>query len=355
MLELPSLIDFGGVDDGLLTDDTAAFNALAAHCNSTGVPGFVPATQYGFATNGGHGFNYGLVGVGGWRSKVFVTHPTNDVIIGSDFYGGNYDGVYYFASVTRTAGRTIVLDTPPGSFALGASIRNNKFQNGFIDVHLKRANAASIEGNQSVNFHKHFVVIENVDFPDNGDHSIIGNLWDTADPNAGAGILQYSAGGARIINNKGGRGAFGYQLELQGAHSQSTSIIILQGNSFENHTIGNVRLGRGPASSAEFFHVIINGNEFAGVTSGNAAIELDGGVDFVRNIVFSANVLQFTGCGLSMCAAKAVSVSSNVFQSYGGASLGIQSYGSASGRINDNVFFGVTTPISNTAPNVLVS
>lgn len=350
----PNILQFGGVDNGIATDDTAAFEAMAAYCNAAGVPGYIPPTKFGFATNGGHHFNFGLIGPGGWRGKVFVTHPTNDIIIGSDFFGGNYDGVYYFASVARTAGRTIVIDTPSMSNALGASIRFNKFQNGYVDIDLVRANVTSIEGNQSVDFQRHFAVLQNQDFPDNGDYSIIGNVWDTSAAGAQAGILQYSAGGARILNNKGGRGTFGYQLELGGAEAASTSILILEGNSFEGQTVGQIRLGRQDGSLAQFLHIIINGNEFAGAPVGNAAIELDSGDDFISNVVFTSNIIQFTGVALSVSKCKAIMIANNVFQAFGGSSVGIQSSGAATGNIGLNTYLNVTTPVSNSAPGVVV-
>lgn len=350
----PNILQFGGVDDGTATDDTAAFNAMAAYCNAAGLPGYVPPAKLGFSTNGGHSFKYGLIGAGGWRSKLIITHPTNDIITGSDFYGGNYDGIYYFASVARTAGRTIAIDTPSMSNALGASIRYNKFQNGYNDIHLIRANVTSVEGNQSVDFQRHFLILENRDFPDNGDYSIIGNVWDTSAAGAQAGILQYSAGGARILNNKGGRGTFGYQLELGGPEAASTSILIMKGNSFEGQTVGQVRLGRQDGSLAQFLHVIIDGNEFAGAPAGNAAIELDSGDDFISNVIFTSNVVQFTGTALAVSTCKAIMIASNVFQAFGGASVGISSSGTATGNIGLNTYLNVTTPVSNSAAGVTV-
>ncbi|TCT34658.1 right-handed parallel beta-helix repeat-containing protein [Martelella mediterranea] len=351
----PTPLMFGAVDDGTSTDDTDAFDGLSSYCEENGIPGYIPATSTGLATNGNHTFSYGLIGEGNWRSKVFVTHATNDVIIGSDFYGGNYVGVYYFASVTRTNGATIKIDNSvlPNNYSLATVVRNNVFQNGFIDIQFLRCNAGSVEGNRSFDFAYCFCVLGNVDFPDNGDYSISGNVWDTGVSGAYAGILQLQAGGARIVNNKGGRADFGYVLQMQS--DDDTSILIISNNSFENHNVGNIRLTRDTGITGEFRHVIITGNEFAGVVSPNACLELDFGLaDFITNVVVTDNVIQFTNVAISVDQAKNIRISDNVFESFDGSSVGVQTSNAATGLVGYNVFSNVTTPYANTAAGVTV-
>jgi len=156
------------------------------------------------------------------------------------------------------------------------------------------------------------------------------------------------------MNNKGGRAQFGYLLTQQGVLSQSTSILLIEGNSFENQSVGAVRLTRTAGASAIFYHVVISGNEFAGAPAGNAAVELDGGQDFISNIVVTNNVIQISGTGISAFTAKGIYVGGNVIQAFGAGSVGIQTSGSATGNIGFNTFVNVETPIANTAAGVTV-
>lgn len=350
----PTPFHFGGKDDGATTDDTAAFNALFAYCEAFKRPGYIPATKNGFATNGGHTAQYGLIGEGEWKSLIRITHPTNTILRSTNPEAPSFDGVWYLAAVTRTAGYTIQIDGPAGQLVYKPTIRNNTFQGGWVDIGLTRANIASVEGNFSTDFGNHFLEIQNIDFPDNGDHSIVGNVWDTS-RSAQAGIMQYDAGGARIQNNKGGRGAFGYELVLTGVPADSTSILIIDGNSFENQTVGQVRLRRFSGATATFRHVIITDNEFAGSPAGNASVSLDDGQDFITNLVVSGNVIQFTGTAISATAAKNIMVEGNVFESFGGASVGITTGANAEGLVGLNEFKDVTTPIANASANVRVA
>lgn len=354
MEKTPNVLQFGGTDDGLASDDTHALNGMAVYCNLKRRSGHLPATERGFSTSGGHSFLYGFTGGGRWASKLFITSATGDIITGSDKLGGNYEGVYYFASTYRMSGATIVIDSTEGDSNLGVSITNNVFQNDWIAIALKRSTCCSIERNICLDFGKHFVEVKNIDFPDNGDHSIVGNVWDTSKATASAGIMQYSAGGCRIINNKGGRGAFGFQLNLIGPKSHSTSVLVIGLNSFEAQTVGQIRLGRAPGSKAEFLHVVINGNEFAGAPAGNAALELDSGDPFICNVNVTGNVIQFTGTAISASTAQGLNICGNTLQSFWGGSVGIQTSGYACGRVTGNMFVAVTTPHANTSPHVTV-
>lgn len=352
---LPSIVDFGGIDGGPGVDNTAAFEALAAYCGANRCPGFIPAAVNGFATQGDHVFNHGLVGVGGWASTIIHTHASNTLIRTTNQSPGLFHGINYKSSVVRTAGATIAIDAPTGTLAYTPTISGNIFEGGWIDINLVRANAARIVNNTSFDWRRHFIQITNVDFPDNGDHHICGNVFDTSmSATAGAGIMQYNAGGCRIISNKAGRGTHAYELNLTGTPPDSTSILLIEGNSFENQSIGQIRLRRAPGATASFLHVVINGNQFAGSPAGNSSIQLDDSQEFISNVLFTNNIVQFQTAGVTVTSAKSVMIAHNVFQSFGGG-VGVQSGGTATGRIGHNVFNNVATPVANSAAGMVVT
>jgi len=144
-------------------------------------------------------------------------------------------------------------------------------------------------------------------------------------------------------------------MSLQGVEAQSTSVLILVGNSFEGQSVGQVRLTRQAGASAKFYHVIISSNEFAGAPVGNAAIELDGGSDFVENIMVIGNIIQFTGVAIAASQAKGIHIANNILQAFDAGSIGIQTSAGATGDIGLNTFLKVTTPIANTAAGVIVA
>lgn len=353
----PNILQFGGIDDGTITDDTGAFSRLSSYGNTKEVCAWVPPTKNGFATNGPHFFHHGLCGEGnGWGCLVFVTHPTNTVVTSCHQLGAPFRGVHYLASVTRTAGATIWVDAPEGTVCFKPDISDNVFQGGYWDIVLNRATIATIKDNFSTDFGGSFAIVQNVDFPDNGDHTITGNTWDTSKATAGAGITQYNAGGCRISNNKGGRGAFAYELCLTGTLAQSTSVLNFSNNSFENQLHGAIRLRRMPGATATFGKVLIDGNEFSSSVLDNPSIQLDDGQNFVDSIVVNDNIIQFPVIGIAATAAKKFTIGGNTFRSYGGTSIGIACGASSSGVIdNDNVFNNVTTKISNASANVVVN
>lgn len=352
----PHVQQFGGIDDGLTTDDTDAFERLASYSNAKEVCAFIRATKGGFATNGGHIFNHGLCGEGnGWGCTINVTHPTNHVVQCFTTHGPPFKGIQYTATVNRTAGTTIWIDAPVGTVCYKPDISDNVFQNSFRDIVLNRATIATVKNNFSTNYADSFLIIKNVDFPDNGDHSITGNVWDTTKATAGAGIAQYNAGGARISDNKGGRGAFAYELCLIGTAAESTSVLTICNNSFENQVHGIIRFRRYPGGSATFGKVVIDGNEFSSNVLDNPAIQLDDGSGFIDDIVVTDNIIQFPVIGIAATAAKKFMIGGNTFRSFNGSSVGISCGVNTSGTIDKNTYHNVTTPVSNASPNVVVS
>lgn len=353
----PNILQFGGVDDGIATDDTEAFEALSSYSNAKEICAWIPQTDGGFATNGPHFFHHGLCGEGnGYGARVNITHPTNHIISSSIVHGAAFRGIHYKAAVTRTGGASLFIDAPSGQVCYKAAITDNVFQDGFWDVVLNRSTIATVEDNFSVGFRDHFLIIQNVDFPDNGDHSITGNVWDTSVSTAGAGIIQHNAGGARISNNKGGRGAFAYELCLSGNLAQSTSVLTFSNNSFENQLHGGIRIRRSAGATATFGKVVIDGNEFSSSAMDNPSIQIDDGQGFVENVVVTDNVIQFSVVGISTYAAKKFTIGGNTLRSYNGSSIGIICGANSSGVIDgDNVFQNVTTRIYNASPNVVVN
>lgn len=349
----PNALQFGAIDDGLTTDDTAALNRLADYSNYMKVCAWL-STSVGFSTNGGHIFNHGLCAQGNGRGAIlYITHPTNDIIGCASGASPAFTGIHYSAAVVRTGGFTIIIDAPAGQHAYKPLIADNVFQGGFTDILLNRANIASIRDNYSGDFRSSFLIVQNVDHPDNGDHSVIGNTWDTSYPGANSGILQHNAGGMRIIGNKGGRGAFAYELMLTGSASGSTSVLIIQGNSFENQMYGSIRMRRYPGATASFSDTQILGNEFL-VGSGNPSIDIDD-VGFMDRTIISDNIIKFNcPIGIRTNASQRIKIHSNILKALSPGMTGVMAMPGSSGYIGKNVFQDVAYPVNNLSPGVVV-
>jgi len=107
-----------------------------------------------------------------------------------------------------------------------------------------------------INSAKYGMKIENDAAGDAGDSTIVNSVFDNAlSTSTIYCIYQVSSGGLKIIGNKFLHHGWGYV----GNFDANTSILLIEGNSFENYGTGGVDISE---NGATFNKAIINGNQF---------------------------------------------------------------------------------------------
>lgn len=340
---------WAGADPTAAVPSTAAFNK----CTATGKTTKVPRGAY--LIDGTVSFTGNIEGDGRDDTQIYVPASSsfNVFVNASGGFGPTVKGLYIGVAGGgfRAGGVTITMDGPAGNMMYLPAIRDCTFQNQWRCIDLLKCNAATVEDNFFVDHRSTAVFVSNTEYPDNGDHSIEGNTFDTTATTV-VHVVQNNAGGIRILNNKGGRGSGFYLNEFDGI--ADTSILVFTGNSIENQINFGVKLRR-LAGSAIFYYVIIDGNEFSMAAPTDGIVNL-GGAMFKQNIVTN-NVFHIGGLGDCLVTGQAtgVLVDANVFESTNVSARAIVAIAGAAGRIGaTNIYDGFTAPIVNAAPLMML-
>ena len=197
-------------------------------------------------------------------------------------------------SPAPTAGATIYIDAPSGSYAYNPDVYANFFSGQYVDVYCNRCNVPVVHDNDANDFIFADTVLDNVDFIDNGDQKYYGNNFFTGFAGA-VGVLQYAAGGLIMTGNKGGGGAHAYRMALRSG--AATSILFIHHNSFEGVAGSPILLTKSGSQSyatgdkGYFGTVSIFDNELANTTD-DPLIDVEGGT-WLLNVKTGRNHLVF--------------------------------------------------------------
>ncbi|MFS8052335.1 hypothetical protein QD357_05855 [Rhizobium sp. BR 317] len=186
------------------------------------------------------------------------------------------------------------------------------------------------------------IIVQDDISPDGGDSQIYGNRFVTlrGSPNE-IGVLQYNSGGMKFFGNKVNGGKTGYLFSAKGGSAmptQSTSILLIESNSFEGQQNNNIYVDRdGSANpSISFSHLLINGNQLNLASSTAAANNV--GIGSALNLkwaIVSNNIVQLSpiagSSGINIAAVSHASILGNVFGATGvgkgtGVTLGANSF-----------------------------
>lgn len=157
---------------------------------------------------------------------------------------------------------------------------------------------------------------QNPGAPDAGDPTVIGNTISFALASAGSGIRIESGGGMKIVGNKITKGA--WSVDLQVADGATTSVLLINDNSFEIPGSGNIRLARS-GTTGVYAKIVISGNQLnlTGLSAPGDSIQIGAGVNMVD---ITGNIIEGTASQTTAVHLKStsdnVSVWANQLQSH---------------------------------------
>jgi hypothetical protein len=342
----------GAVGNGV-TDDTMALNVAISSANSLGIKNvFLPPGNYFISSALNITSGISFTGAGrncttiSWSNTAMncLTITTTDQCIIS--------GILFAAPLNCTAGSSISLTGSGGVANAFSQIKDNEFSNGFNQFTTTNAYAWSCKNNYFGGAVSSPIIAQNVVSPDAGDSTIEGNILSSFGT---IGILQTSSGGLRIINNKILNGTTGIALNL--LPNDSTSILLVTGNSIELSSSSAISLTFG--SSSHFSVVNIIDNECSQVPIG-ISIPGSGSTVALTNVNINDNIISLTSSGTAGIIINNVSnntIDGNTIIGNGGTPTGIIVGGfSTQGRIGgSNSIQGCSTKISNGSGTTFVS
>lgn len=260
---------------------------------------------------------------------------------------------------TRVSGEAVLVDLSAGS-------ARPVFDNcvflawGLRCVHFIDAATWYIRNCYFVSYRGVGVEIENRNVGDAGDSVLEGNTFDAGldvTANNAVAVLQRSSGGLRVYNNKFLGGLDHYQAVID-ADVMATSILMIEGNSFENQLRDNIRL---TSESIAFSKVIIVGNQFSAVrTAGVSAIYApDLGFNWLSDVDIHSNQIHVAGVGsrgIDIDRVANFHIGPNTY--FGDNSVGligvrVGGNGWTDGKLAIQQFNNITTPISLVTPGLV--
>lgn len=301
--------DHGAKGDGNTPDDDAFQAAVDALPRTGGEIRMPPGTYLRTAPVDTRGKPILFAGSGKGATFFKVAHPSNDMLVHSGHESAEFRDFTFFSTLQRTGGAYIRLDPGDGDINYSSTIERVRMYGHHVGVDMVRCSDVRIRDCPFIgNAGSHAaVLLRNLTNPDSGDNSISGCFFSGA---GGAGITQESSGGLRLTDNKFNGLVDGLVLSPQ-SNGQSTSILLVQGNSFENASGHNILIDRGNGKSI-FTYGIISGNEFA-YTPTAIAVRADGETfyDFIiGNNIFA---VPANGRGIVMDGGNTFIVKDNIF------------------------------------------
>ena len=351
--ETVSVKDFGAVGNGT-TDDSAAITAAHA----TGKLVYYPSGTYLVTTNNITIPGGGMIGSGTYDSSILSNDTSsNDIFNYTGQTEGLFQNIQFQHSGIKTAGYCLTFTGSGTGEVSGIVITGCIFNSFPACINFKRAALWSITSCNFYNFTAIGINVDNQNTGDSGDSSIVGCILIGSGTGATA-INQVSSGGLKIIGNKFNNGGIGYLLNLGAVvGGVGTSVLIINGNSFENHSFSNIQLQRQGGVTTTFDSVVINANEFYNASAGQAAIYSTDSSGFLSNVLISNNVIKINAAGYGMLLnyITRLLVSDNLIQGSTGAIVGISSGSSnVSSKLGINAIYGFTQSIAATTNTAIV-
>lgn len=315
--------DHGATGNGTAADDAAFQAAIDALPESGGVVHIPPGTYLRTQTTDTRGKPVLFMGSGKGATFLKVAHAQNDILLHTGSESCEFRDFTFFSTLQRTGGAYIRIDPGAGKIAYSSTIERVRMYGHYVGIDLARCSDARVRDCPLIgNAGSHAgILMRNLTNPDSGDNSISGCFFSGA---GGAGVKQESSGGLRLTDNKFNGLANGFILSPQ-SDGRSTSILLIQNNSFENASKHGILIERGNGKSI-FTYGIISGNEF-GYAPVGIAIVADGNTfyDFiVSNNIFA---VPDNGTGIIMSGGNTFSVKDNIFDGIKRTGLAIRQTG----------------------------
>lgn len=342
MNTIPNVLSFGAVGDGI-TDDTAAMQA--AH--NTGRPVYYPAGTYLF-TSGLTIQNGGIVGDGMTQTRL----KSNDTS-GADLitYTGNYSAdsnvptfkdFSLVGTFSKTSGTGLAFN-PATDETEYAHFSNVTFGALPIGLAIERGSLWKIIGCNFLSCAVAGIRVRNLHVSDAGDSVVMGSVFNNPF-STGAGVLQQSSGGLKLVGNKFLGGGSAYKLNYDSSNG-GTSVLVISDNSIEQMAEAGL-VFENAAGSAPFSNVIIANNEF-GVQP--RAISVASSITLTE-VAITGNIFNLNGgpgtpFGVAANNLNRFLIGDNIFRGNGGASVGISLVNCTNGKIGVNTYSGLSSAI----------
>ena len=162
-----------------------------------------------------------------------------------------------------------------------------------------------LTNNYFVSYQRRALTIENTIINDAGNHVLSGNTFDAGAETDGVAIYQKNSGGLRCVSNKFLAGAYHYLAEIieTGASPLATSVLLFNGNSFENCT--NAAIGFNAVSPYTFRYLVVTGNQFT-LFGAKGFYVSPAGYQYINEFIISDNLFNLvqdgaTSIDLSSC------------------------------------------------------
>jgi hypothetical protein len=294
---------YGAVGDGTTDDTTAVQAALTA---ASAVNGTVSLSKmYRVAATGvtitgsirvlgGGGFQD--VFGGGAKTGLITTSTTAvGITIESNGVELRNFALVNDATGTITAGQGILLVPNNGNSPRRGdhNIIDTVHITGFYDsADIDCGSYWRVKNCFFYNATRHGLIIHNSQNVDGGDQFIEGNTFITTKSSNGAAIRWFSGGGAKIYGNKVNVG-FQYGIQAAITSGKSTSVMVVNGNSFENTGTSSVYID---SSGGSYGRIVVTNNEMMAT----AASASSHGMVYITGSSNSANMHEVVVSGNTM-------------------------------------------------------
>lgn len=342
-----------GIDSGNLgvwTIDDAALHEAYYHAALTHSKIAFGGYGYFLSTGLVNTASVPITGQGPWNTTLYTDYNGTLIDIPNDM------------GIVEELGVIVASGTPGGS-QIGINFGNNSAQirGGYVNKVYFKWNRIAININSLTggSFRQNYfqlskvydVEINNLFNTDQGDNSFSGCVFTDIDNLSTSHIHVTRGSGIRVSDSKIIFGQQGILIDVPVVRPPNTnyeSLLEVYGTSFENQTVGNIKLRYADATD-DFWRVILDGNEFAPFNAGAYGVDLDN----TQQVSISNNVFtnDTTGTALSISNSIDVWISGNQFYNWStGISVPSNTTGGAIGlNLIDST---VTTPISNSSTTV---
>jgi hypothetical protein len=326
--------DHGAKGDGATRDDGAFQAAIDALPDGGGTIHVPPGTYLLTQTTYTRGKPVLFMGWGKGSTFLKVAHTHSDILLHTGTDSCEFRDFTFFSTVQRTGGAYIRIDPGVDKIAYSSTIERIRMYGHYVGLDLVRCSDTRVRDCPMIGNPGSYagILMRNLTNPDSGDNSISGCFFSGA---GGVGVRQESSGGLRLTDNKFNGLADGFVLSPQ-SDGKSTSILLIQSNSFENASRHGILIEKGNGKSI-FTYGIITGNEFGYAPTG---IEISANGETFYDFIISNNIFAIPddGTGIIMDGGNTFSVKDNIFDGINRTGQAIrQTSAEKNPRIGENV------------------
>jgi hypothetical protein len=314
LAESISVKDFGAVGNGIVDDTTAIQNAINASAALAGGSVYFPAGTYNYTTLT---INNAISIYGEVASTTVIncTSNTGGITVATH-YGVSFSDISLYGTASHTGILVNIVSNAVG-YNTHSKFENCNFYQFANGISFTNAGQFSVSNCYFTSYTASAVFVQNTTTPDAGDSTIYGCIFSALDETQGYGVYQTSSGGLRIINNKFLSGLSHYYLYLSAG--VSTSILLIEGNSFEFAGDANLKFLTPGGAGTEFWQTNIVGNQFS-VSSGKKGIDFAASTTGITNFInISENILRGAGAwtGMQFKNVQGLTIGPNIITTFG--------------------------------------